>query len=136
MSIYYCYVSIATMITQRTRLREREREPYSLSYQYTTILRLASWASFTWPFNFEEIRNAHDKSNLNRLFSLTLSNMAIGLVIQKVVGFLKILNFQLLFQELLNQYYACLYLSECISHADFKYSYEISKCWNVWQFLD
>ena len=40
---------------------------------------------------------------------------------QNCVCFLKILTFHRLFQELLNQCQACLYLFECVSHCDFKY---------------
>ena len=41
--------------------------------------------------------------------------------------FLNILKFQKLFQELLNQHQASLYLFECISHIDFKYGHEIQQ---------
>ena len=39
------------------------------------------------------------------------------------------LPFQGLFPELLNQYQACLYLFECISHAESKYVNEIKPFW-------
>ena len=36
----------------------------------------------------------------------------------------------------MNQYQACLYSFECISHGDFKYGDEIVKCWPFWKFCD
>ena len=39
--------------------------------------------------------------------------------------FLEILLLQSLFHKLLNQYLACLYLFECISHGDSKYNHKI-----------
>ena len=36
----------------------------------------------------------------------------------------------------MNQYQACLYLFECISHGDSKYGHEIPKCGHFWIFCD
>ena len=46
------------------------------------------------------------------------------------------LKFLHLFHKLMNQYQACLYSFECISHGDSKYGYEIPKVWNFWTFCD
>ena len=40
------------------------------------------------------------------------------------------------FHKFLNQYQACLYLYESISHGDSKYSHEIPKFWYFWRFCD
>ena len=41
------------------------------------------------------------------------------------------MKFEQLFHELMNQYQACLYLFECISHGDSKYDHEIPKCCEI-----
>ena len=56
---------------------------------------------------------------------LNTYNAGIGFTEQKSVCFLTFLKFQRLFYELMNQYQACLYLSECIFHCGFKYGHEI-----------
>ena len=58
---------------------------------------------------------------------LTLTTRGIGFIEQNYVCFLKILTFHRLFQELLNQYQACWYLSTCIFHCGSKYSPVISQ---------
>ena len=48
-------------------------------------------------------------------------------------------DFQSLFHELLNQYQACLFLLEYISHVDFKYGHDIPKLWTflkIWWHFD
>ena len=40
------------------------------------------------------------------------------------------------FHTFLNQYQACLYLFECISHGDSKYSHKIPEFWIFWNFWD
>ena len=54
--------------------------------------------------------------------------MAIGFTEQHCVYYLTNLKFEQLFHELMNQYQACLYLFECISHSDSKYGHEIPQC--------
>ena len=49
----------------------------------------------------------------------------LGFTEQKSAYFLTYLKFQRLFREVMNQYQACLYLSECIFHCGFKYACEI-----------
>ena len=39
------------------------------------------------------------------------------------------------FSWILNQYQACLYLFECVSHGDSKYSHQIPECWHFWTIL-
>ena len=51
----------------------------------------------------------------------------IGFTERNCVCFLKILTFHSLFQELLNQYKACWYLFDCISHGDSEYGNEIQQ---------
>ena len=61
---------------------------------------------------------------------LTLTTLGIfGFTAQNCVCVLKILTFQRLFQELLNQYPACLYLTECMCHCGSKYDHEILQFW-------
>ena len=52
-------------------------------------------------------------------------NAGLGFTEQKSVCFLIFLKFQRLFHELMNQYQACFYLSECIFHCGFTYGQEI-----------
>ena len=40
------------------------------------------------------------------------------------------------FHNFLNQYQACFYLFECISHGDSRNSYQIPQCWHFWTFCD
>ena len=61
-------------------------------------------------------------------------NAGFGFTEQKSVCFLTYLKFGQLFHELMNQYQACLYLFQCISHGDSKYGHEIPKCCNFWNF--
>ena len=56
-------------------------------------------------------------------------NAGLGFTELQSVFPLKYLIFRL-FHELINQYQACLYSFECISHGDFKYGHNISQLWH------
>ena len=58
-----------------------------------------------------------------------------GVLLSKIIfSSVQISEMLRVFHELMNQYQACLYLFHCIFHGDSKYSIEIQKCWNFWQF--
>ena len=61
---------------------------------------------------------------------LTLSTRPIGITEHKLASFLKFLKCQRLFQELMNQYQACLYLSESFFHCGSKYGHIIRQFWH------
>ena len=69
---------------------------------------------------------------------LTLLNVTRALVLlsKSLVYFLKFLKFLLVFHELMNQYQACLYSLECISHGDSKYGHEMSTFCHFWKFCE
>ena len=57
---------------------------------------------------------------------LNAHHAGIGSTEQNCVCFLTFQRlFQRLFHEIMNQYQACVYLSECIFHCGFKYGHEI-----------
>ena len=66
------------------------------------------------------------------LLNITTLHAAIGFTIHtKSFGFSKFLKFH----KFLHQYQACLYLFECISHGDSKYSHKIPKCFHFLNIL-
>ena len=72
--------------------------------------------------NLQGINYCYDGTG-SILFYLTITTRALVLV-SKVVDISEILT-AILFHELMNQYQACLYLSDCIFHCGFKYVHEI-----------
>ena len=56
-----------------------------------------------------------------------------SLTLTTYLCFLTFLNFKRLFDELINQYQACLYSLECISHGHSKYGPEILQFWHFLQ---
>ena len=72
--------------------------------------------------NLQGINYCYDGTG-SILFYLTITTRALVLV-SKVVDISEILT-AILFHELMNQYQACLYLSDCIFHCGSKYGYEI-----------
>ena len=70
-----------------------------------------------------------------RLHHLNTYHAGLGFTEQKSVCFLIFPKFQRLFHELMNQYQACLYLSECIFHGGFKYGHEIPQFRHFLQIL-
>ena len=62
------------------------------------------------------LRDCVGHQNWSGYVSINPQHAVIGFTMQNRFYFLKIPNFQRLFQELLNQYQACWYLFECISN--------------------
>ena len=92
------------------------------------IYELVFWR---WKYRYWSIKVSFCLTTFSRLWM-----RALVLLCESQFCFLKFLDFLHVFHELMNQYQACLYLSECISHDDFKLCHEIPKCWHFWQFCD
>ena len=92
--------------------------------------------SFTYPYHVQCPQICELKTPSNYIWRKTLNtyHAGFGFTAQNCSCFLTFLKFWRLFHELMNQYQACLYLSQCIFHCGFKYGHEILQFLHFYKF--